>query len=66
MKVGILNLSKAPQVTTTGIEGNQNQRNLVAVHSLMPTPSLKKIYGNLKGTTTNAQHWSDLPKNASS
>ena len=24
MKVGILNLSKAPQVTTTGIEGNQN------------------------------------------
>ena len=44
MKVGILNLSKAPQVTTTGIEGNQNQRNLVTVHSLMPTPSLKKIY----------------------
>ena len=42
MKVGILNLSKAPQVTKTGIEGIQNQRNLVTVHSLMPTPSLKK------------------------
>ena len=37
MKMGILNLSKAPQVTKTGIEGVQNQRNLVTVHSLMPT-----------------------------
>ena len=26
--MGILNLSKAPQVTKTGIEGVQNQRNL--------------------------------------
>ena len=40
MKIGILNLSKAPQVTKTGIEGNQNQRNLVTVHSL--TLNLKK------------------------
>ena len=63
MKVGILNSSKAPQVTKTGIEGIQNQRNLVTVHSLMPTPLVeKKKYGNLKGTTTNAQHWSDLRK----
>ena len=42
MKMGILNLSKAPQVTKTGIEGVQNQRNLVTVHSLMPTLNLKK------------------------
>ena len=34
---GILNLSKAPQVTKTDIEDAQNQRNLVTVHSLMPT-----------------------------
>ena len=33
----ILNLSKAPQVTKAGIEGVQNQRNLVTVHSLTPT-----------------------------
>ena len=39
--MGILNLSKAPQVTKTGIEGNQNQRNLVTVHSLTPTLDLK-------------------------
>ena len=39
--MGILNLSKAPQVTKTGIEGVQNQRNLVTVHSLMPTLNLK-------------------------
>ena len=37
IKMGILNFSKAPQVTKTGIEGFQNQRNLVTVHSLMPT-----------------------------
>ena len=37
MKMGILNLSKAPQVTKTDIEDAQNQRNLVTVHSLMPT-----------------------------
>ena len=35
--MGILNLSKAPQVTETDIEGVQNQRNLVTVHRLMPT-----------------------------
>ena len=34
---GNFNLSKAPQVTKTGIEGVHNQRNLVTVHSLMPT-----------------------------
>ena len=34
---GNFNLSKAPQVTKTDIEGVQNQRNLVTVHSLMPT-----------------------------
>ena len=39
---GILNLSKAPQVTKTDIEDAQNQRNLVTVHSLMPTLNLKK------------------------
>ena len=66
MKMAILNLSKASQVTKTGIEGIQNQRNLVTVHNLMLTPSWKKKYGNLKGTTANAQHWSDLRKNASS
>ena len=65
MKMGILNLSKAPQVTKTGIEGVQNQRNLVTVHDLMPTLNLRKN-GNSKGTTTNAQHWADLRKNASS
>ena len=65
MKMGILNLSKAPQVTKTGIEGVQNQRNLVTVHNLMPTLNLRKN-GNSKGTTTNAQHWADLRKNASS
>ena len=35
--MAILNLSKASQVTKTGIEGIQNKRNLVTVHSLMPT-----------------------------
>ena len=49
----------------TGIEGVQNQRNLVTVHNLMPTLNLRKN-GNSKGTTTNAQHWADLRKNASS
>ena len=39
MKMAILNLSKASQVTKTGIEGVQNQRKLVTVYSLMPTPS---------------------------
>ena len=39
MKMAILNLSKASQVTKTGIKGIQNQPNLVTVHSLMPTPS---------------------------
>jgi len=34
---GSFNLSKAPQVTKTDIEGVQNQRTLVTVHSLMPT-----------------------------
>ena len=29
MKIAILNLSKSPKVTKTGIEGAQNQRNLV-------------------------------------
>ena len=47
MKMGILNLSKAP------------------VHSLMPTLN-KKNNGNSKVTTTNAQHWADIRKNASS
>ena len=42
MKMAILNLSKASQVTKTGIEGIQNKRNLVTVHRLMPTPSWKK------------------------
>ena len=42
MKMAILNLSKASQVTKTGIEGIQNQRNLVTVHNLMLTPSWKK------------------------
>ena len=37
MKMAILNLSKASQVTKTSIEGIQNKRNLVTVHSLMPT-----------------------------
>ena len=35
--MGILHLWKGPQVTETGIEGVQNQRNVVTVHSLMPT-----------------------------
>ena len=39
MKIAILNLSKASEVTKTGIEGIQNKRNLVTVHRLMPTPS---------------------------
>ena len=41
MKMAILNLSRASQlqVTKTVIKGIQNQRNLVTVHSLMPTPS---------------------------
>ena len=65
--MGILILSKAPQVTKTGIEGVQNQSNLVTVHSLMPTLNLKKTTnGNSKGMTTNAQHWADLRKSASS
>ena len=64
--MAILNLSKASQVAKTGTKGIQNQRKLVTVHSLMPKPSWKKKYGDLKGTTTNAQHWSDLRKNASS
>ena len=64
--MGILNLSKAPQVTEKSVEGNQNQRNLVTVHSLMPTLNLKKTNGNSKVRLTNAQHWSDLRKNASS
>ena len=64
--MGISNLSKAPQVTKTDIEGNQNQRNLVTVNSLMPTLNLKITNGNSKGTKTNAQHWADLRKNASS
>ena len=37
MKMAILNLSKAPQVTKKDTEGIQNQRNLVTVHRLMPT-----------------------------
>ena len=63
--MGILNLSKAPQVTKRALRGVQNQRNLVTVHNLMPTLNLRKN-GNSKGTTTNAQHWADLRKNASS
>ena len=63
--MAILNLSKASQVTKTSIEGIQNKRNLVTVHRLMQR-LVEKKYGNLKGTTTNAQHWSDLRKNASS
>ena len=51
--MGILNLSKAPQVTKTGIEGVQNQRNLVTVHSLMPTLNLKKTNGNLACVQTS-------------
>ena len=40
--MGILNLSKAPQVTKTDTEGVQNQYNLRTVHSrLMPTINLK-------------------------
>ena len=35
--MGILNLSKAPQVTKTDTEGIQNQHNLPTVHRLMPT-----------------------------
>ena len=66
MKMGILHLWKGPQVTETGIEGVQNQRNVVTVHSLMPTLNKKKTNGNSKGTTTNAQHWADIRKNASS
>ena len=42
MKMGILNLSKAPQVTKTDTEGIQNQHNLRTVHMLMPTLNLKK------------------------
>ena len=34
---GNLNLSRASQVTKTVTKGIQNQRNLVTVHSLMPT-----------------------------
>ena len=37
MKMGIWNLSKAPQVTKTDTEGIQNHRNLVIIHRLMPT-----------------------------
>ena len=37
--MAILNLSKASQVTKTGIEGIQNKRKPVTVHRLMPTPS---------------------------
>ena len=40
--MAILNLSKASQVTSTGTKGIQNQRNLVTVHSLMPTTNWKK------------------------
>ena len=57
--------SNGPSLTKTGIEGVQNQRNLVTVHSLMPTLNYKKANGNSKGTTRNAQHWADLRKNAS-
>ena len=35
--MGILNLSKAPQVTKTDTEGIQNQHNLRTVGRLMPT-----------------------------
>ena len=49
----------------TGIEGVQNQRILVTVHSLMPALNSKKKW-NSKGTTRNAQRWADLRKNASS
>ena len=43
MKMGILNLSKASQVTKTDTEGVQNQYNLRTVHSrLIPTINLKK------------------------
>ena len=42
MKMANLNLSKASQVAKTGTKGIQNQRKLVTVHSLMPTPSWKK------------------------
>ena len=42
MKMGIWNLSKAPQVTKTDTEGIQNHRNLVIIHRLMPTINLKK------------------------
>ena len=37
MKMGIWNLSKAPQVIKTDTEGIQNHRNLVIIHRLMPT-----------------------------
>ena len=40
--MGILNLSKAPQVTKKDTEGIQNQHNLRTVHRLMPTLNLKK------------------------
>ena len=36
------------------------------VHSPMPTLNLKKKNANSKVTTTNAQHWADIRKNASS
>ena len=36
-----------------------------SVHSLMPTLNKKKN-GNSKVTTTNAQHWAEIRKNASS
>ena len=61
----ILNSSKVPQIIKTGIKGIQNQATLVTVQTLMPTLNLKKN-GNSKGTKTNAQHWADLRKNASS
>ena len=64
--MAILNLSRASQVTKTVTKGIQNQRNLVTVHSLMPTPGWKKNICKFKRSTTNAQRWSDLRKNASS
>ena len=42
MKMAVLNLSRASQVTKTVTKGIQNQRNLVTVHSLMLTPSGKQ------------------------
>ena len=44
MKMAILNLSKASQVTKTSIEGIQNKRNLVTVHRLMQRLVEKKIW----------------------